>query len=217
MVTIARADEFASRLRNTARQLDLLKQGTELQVQTTVESVNRLARDLASVNQRIIENAGGSHTPNDLLDSRDQLLAQLSELVKVATVPGESGTVNVFVGGSQPLVLGTQTGQLAVTRDPVDTSRIQVSFRQGTTESDLSLAALGGGELAGMVRFLNDDLASAQNQIGRMALATASIVNDQHALGVDLTGQPGQAFFAPTPPLSALAAPGQHPALRPSA
>lgn len=207
VVTIARADEFASRLRNTAGQLDLLKQGTELQVQTTVDSINRLAKDLASVNQSIIENAGGAHTPNDLLDSRDQLLAEMSKLVKIATVPGESGTVNVFVGGSQPLVLGAQPARLAVTRDPVDTSRIQVSFQQGNTQSDLNLAALGGGELAGMVRFLNEDLAAAQNQIGRMALATATIVNDQHALGVDLTGQPGQAFFAPTPPIAAIAAP----------
>ena len=207
VVVLTRADEFASRLRNTAGQLDAIKQATELQVGGTVDNINRLAQDLAAVNQRIIETAGGTHTPNDLFDERDQLLRQMSQFVQISTVPGESGTVNVFVAGSQPLVLGQQPSRLAVGRDPVDSSRIALNFVQGGASTPIDPAALGGGELAGLMTFLNEDLGSVQAQVGRLALATATLVNEQHRLGVDLTGTPGADFFVPPAAAASLAAP----------
>ncbi|TNF57913.1 MAG: flagellar hook-associated protein FlgK, partial [Burkholderiales bacterium] len=48
VVAIARGDEFASRMRNTAGQLDLLRDSTQQQVQGSVDTVNRLAQDIAS-------------------------------------------------------------------------------------------------------------------------------------------------------------------------
>lgn len=199
VVVITRGEEFASRLRNTATQIDTLANSAQLQIEGTVRVVNGLASDLATVNQRIIETAGGRHTPNDLFDQRDQLLRELSQHVQISAVPAESGTMNVFVGGSQPLVLGQRASSLATTRDPSDSSRLGVSFVQGTTSTPLSDASLGGGELAGLVRFLNEDLRTVQNGLGRMALATATTINQQHGLGVDLRGDSGQPFFVPPP------------------
>jgi len=197
MVVIARADEFASRLRDSAGQVDLLRKSTQQQVSTITDDVNRLAKDLAKVNQRIVETAGSTHTPNDLYDQRDQLLREISERVQITTVPGEAGAVNVFVGGSQPLVLGANAGALRAVNDPMDSSRVGIEFVQGGVASSIPDAALGGGTLAGVVRFLNTDLAATQNQLGRIALATASLVNQQHALGMDLKGNAGAAFFVP--------------------
>ena len=101
VVVLARADELAARLRNTASQLDQQKQGAVLQAEGTVTTVNRLAQDLASVNQRIIETQGSANTPNDLFDQRDQLLSELNKYIQTSNVPGQDGTVSVFVGGSQ--------------------------------------------------------------------------------------------------------------------
>lgn len=197
VVAIARGDEFASRLRNTAGQLDLLRDSTQQQVQGNVDTINRLALDLASINQRIVETQGSRHTPNDLLDQRDQLLRQLSENVQTSVVPAEGGSVSVFIGGSQPLVLGARANSLSVVRDPGDTSRIALAFVQAGASTPLAEASLGGGELAGLMGFLNRDLTDVQNQLGRMALSTATLLNEQQALGLDLNGQPGQPFFVP--------------------
>lgn len=207
VVVITRGEEFASRLRNTATQLDTLAHSTQLQIEGSVRVVNGLAKDLATVNQRIIETAGGAHTPNDLYDERDQLLRELSQHVQISAVPAEGSTMNVFVGGSQPLVLGQRAAALAVTRDPTDSTRLGVSFVQGTTRIPMTDASLGGGDLAGLVRFLNDDLRAVQNGLGRMALATATTINQQHALGVDLRGDTGQAFFVPPAASTGHAAP----------
>lgn len=206
-VVIERAGAFAARLRDTAGQIDLLRNSTQQQVDEQVDAVNRLAQNLANVNGRIIETAGGQHTPNDLFDQRDQLLRELSQYIQLSVVPGEAGTSNVFIAGSQPLVLGTQTGRVAVEPDPMDNSRIGLVFQQAGMSTPLDANALGGGELAGTLRFLNDDLQAVQNQIGRLALATAEIVNAQHRLGVDLTGAMGGDFFVPFGPAVGLPSP----------
>ena len=44
----------------------------------------------------IIETSGGSHTPNDLFDQRDKLLADLSQYTQLSVVPGEGGTAGAW-------------------------------------------------------------------------------------------------------------------------
>ena len=148
LVVIARADEFAARLRDTAGQLDVLKQSTQLQVKGTVDNINRLAGELAKVNQRLTEVMGSGNTPNDLLDQRDQLLSEMSKHVQISSIPGEGGVVSVFVGGSMPLVLGSQSSQLAVNRNPNDSSQLQIGFVQGGVTTQLPDSSIGG-ELGG--------------------------------------------------------------------
>ncbi len=197
VVVIARADELAARMRNTAAQIDQQKQGAQMQAEGTVKTVNRLAQDLAAVNQRIIENQNQTHTPNDLFDQRDQLLGQINQYIQTSTVAGSDGTVSVFVGGSQPLVLGQIANGLAFTSDAADPTRKGLSFVQAGATTPIDDAVLGGGELAGLMTFLHQDLPGMQNQLGRMALALATTVNQQHRLGVDLSGAPGADFFVP--------------------
>jgi len=206
VVAIARGDEFASRMRNTSAQLDLLRESTQQQVQGSVDTINRLASDLASINKRLIETQGTSHTPNDLMDQRDQLLRQLSQHVQTSVVPAEGGSVSVFVGGSQPLVLGARANSLAVARNPSDTSTIGLSFVQSGVATPLAHATLGGGELAGLMNFLNQDLVQVQNLLGRMALSTATLLNEQQSRGLDLLGQPGPNFFVPPAPAQGIGA-----------
>jgi flagellar hook-associated protein 1 FlgK len=208
VVVIARGEELAARMRNTASQLDQQKQGAVLQAEGNVNTVNRLAQDLASVNQRIIQTQGSANTPNDLFDQRDQLLSQINQYIQTSTVPSADGTVSVFIGGSQPLVLGQNANQLAVTNDPIDPTRKGLSFVQGGVTTPLDDKALGGGELAGLMTFLHQDLPDMQNQLGRMALALATTMNQQHRLGVDLTGVAGADFFVPPAAAAGLPAPG---------
>ena len=195
VVVIARGDEFAARMRTTAAQLDQQKLGTELQLGETVKAVNRLAQDLASVNQRITETRGSANTPNDLFDQRDQLLSQLNQYVQTSTVPSEDGTVSVFVAGSQPLVLGQTANKLEVSNDPADPLNKRLSFVQGGASTPLDPKQLGGGELAGLMTFLREDLPAMQAQLDDLAYNLATAVNTQHSLGVGLDGGTGRDFF----------------------
>lgn len=207
VVVLGRGEELASRLRETATQIDLLARTTSQQITDTVTQVNRLSEDIAKINQKIIEAQGSKSSPNDLLDQRDKLVAELSQLMQVSTVAADDGTLSVFAGGSQPLVLGTKASSLAVERDTTDPSQVNVVFKQSGYSMTLAPSSLGG-ELGGLMTFMTQDLASAQNQLGRMALVLSSTVNAQHQLGVDLQGNAGGDFFVAAAPAQGLAAAG---------
>jgi flagellar hook-associated protein 1 FlgK len=205
-VVIGRGEEIASRLRDTAGQLDILTTSARQQVGDTVNNINRLAEDIAKINQKILENQGNAGEPNDLLDQRDQLIGELSKLVQVSTVNADDGRVHVFVAGSQPLVLGSGAARLAVVPDSTDGSQQRIQFQQGSSTMELDGSALGG-KLGGVVQFIDEDLKDVTNQIGRMALALATTVNTQHALGVNLQGGTGEPFFVPPADVAGLPVP----------
>jgi flagellar hook-associated protein 1 FlgK len=205
VVALSRGDELASRLADTAAQVDALAYNGRQQAQATVDKVNGLAQDIARINQRIIENQGSQGQPNDLLDQRDDLLDQLSQYVQTTTIPADDGSMSVFVAGSQPLVLGTTANGLALQRDPVDATQSRIMFRQGSISHALPDSSIGGS-LGGLMTFLTQDLPGMQNELGRMALAINTMVNEQHRLGVDLAGNAGGDFFVPAGDEAALPA-----------
>ena len=196
VVAISRADDLAARMRDTATQLDTMAHSGRLQARTSVENINRLASDIAKLNQLVIENQGNQGQPNDLLDQRDAALAELSQYVQISTVAADDGSVSVFVGGNQPLVLGQSANQLAVAADNTDPSQIQINFVQGGVSHSMAHGSLGGG-LGGVMTFLKEDLPQMENLLGRMSLALSTQMNAQHALGVDLQGNAGNNFFVP--------------------
>lgn len=205
IVALSRGEELAARLSDTASQIDALAYNGRQQAQSSVENINRLAQDIARINQQIIENQGGVGQPNDLLDQRDALLDQLSQYVQTTTIAADDGSLSVFVAGSQPLVLGQTANRLELQRDPVDSTQARIAFRQGSLSQTLPESSIGGS-LGGLMTFLTQDLVGVQNELGRMALAINTTVNAQHRLGLDLAGNPGSDFFVPAADATAMAA-----------
>lgn len=190
-VLLARAADVAARFRTASDRLDILQQGVTADLKTTADTLNGYADQVAKINQQIAANNGVDQKPNDLLDQRDQLIKQMSAIIQVNTLSASDGTISVFVGSGQSLVLGNQASQLLVTQDPDDTSRsaLSMSLPGGQTMA-LRADQLGGGSMAGLMAFQNEDLVDARNQIGQMAMAFASKVNDVQARGLDLRDPP---------------------------
>ncbi|MGS5088792.1 flagellar hook-associated protein FlgK [Hydrogenophaga sp. A37] len=205
-VVIGRGEEIAARLRDTAGQMDILASSARQQVGDTVDTINKLAGEIGILNQKIIESQGNTGQPNDLLDQRDTLIGELSKLVQVSTVSADDGSMSVFVAGSQPLVLGTGVARLAVVPDSTDGSQQRIHFQLGNNSTALPVSALGG-ELGGVMQFIDEDLKEVGNQLGRMALALNATVNAQHQLGVDLRGDTGASFFVPATDAAGLPVP----------
>lgn len=196
-VAIGQAEALATRLRDTSANLDELRQSGTLQVSQTVSSINTLAQQIADLNRTIIELQGSNRVPNDLLDQRDQLVTQLNQYVQTSTVENTNGGLTVFVGGSQPLVLGSKAASLQVDKDALDPLRLKVSIVQaGSTAFELNTDFLAGGELKGLLTYVNKDLPDAVNALGRLTMAMAMQVNAQHRLGLDLNGNAGADFYS---------------------
>ncbi|MGH8186938.1 MAG: FlgK family flagellar hook-associated protein, partial [Steroidobacteraceae bacterium] len=132
---------------------------------------------------------------NDLLDQRDRLLDQLSEKVSVNAVKQDGGTVNIFIGNGQPLVLGTVANQLTTVQDSFDSSRLGVAMQTQGGLVDIT-RNISGGVVGGMLDFRREQLDPARNALGRIGVALTDVVNGQHREGIDLSGALGGDLFA---------------------
>ena len=201
-VVLSRADEMAARFRTTAGNLTSLQQGIQSELRVTAGNINSLAARIAQANEQIISTNGSGHEPNQLLDQRDQLIRELNALVQTTSIPADDGTVGIFLAGSQPLVLGRNAATVAITGDEFgDPAKAKLSISRNGQTALIDEANLGGGAIAGLLRFQNVDLVDAGNLIGRMALALGTRINEQQRLGLDQSGAPGGDLFAlgPTP------------------
>ena len=201
-VVISRAEEFAARIRDTATRLGDLGDSARLQSAEVVKSINQLASQFAELNTKVVSGLASGQAPNDLLDQRDKVLAELNKKINVSTVTANDGSQTLFVANSYPLVMGSQAATLAVVPDPFDSQNRQVlSFVNGGVATTIDSSMLTGGEIKGLQDFVNNDLTSAQAQLGRMAFVFASEVNTQQTMGLDLTGAAGQNMFSFSSPV----------------
>lgn len=195
---LAAGSGLANRFHSLDERLDQLRTGVNSQIVSVVDSINAAARQIAALNERIVraQAVSGGRPANDLLDQRDALLAELNGQLRVTTSAEGDGSLNVFVGNGQPLVVGVQASQLQAIQDPLDPGRLDVAFALPTGGSvPLQESALSGGTLGGLLRFRTESLDSAQNALGRIALGLAQTFNAQHRLGQDLNGALGGDFF----------------------
>lgn len=105
-VALTRMNELAARFRSASAQLDELDYSAKQQMGNDVTVVNSLAGQVATLNAQISRSIASGQTPNDLLDQRDQLVRNINKYVQTSQIPADDGTISLFVGGSQPLVLG---------------------------------------------------------------------------------------------------------------
>ena len=191
-VVLSQAQELASRFRSAGDQLGQLQAGVSLDVRTTVTEVNSLATQIAKVNHQIAGLKGTSQPPNRLLDQRDQLIGELASKIGVTTIEADDGSVGVFIGGGQNLVLGSNATALKAVPDAFDSSKVALAMGEGAASRLIPAGSLAGGSLSGLLKFQNDDLDAAHNLLGQMAAALSGAVNTQQSLGLDL-GQPARA------------------------
>ncbi len=196
-VVVARADEMTSRFRAASTQLSDLQSGVRQELTDSVKAINSLADRISAVNQKITQANGSGQQPNDLLDQRDQLMRDLGQLVQTSQVTADDGSVSVFIG-SQALVLGNTVAKVSLANDEYnDLSQMKLAVTRGALTVNVDEQTIGGGSVAGLLRFNNSDLAEASNLLGRMALAINTSVNAQHELGVNSAGQTGTDLFTP--------------------
>ena len=193
-VVLSRAQEWVSRVNTAADQLNQLQLGVIGDMETSVARINSLTQQIAKANQAIASFSGIGHTPNDLLDQRDQLVQDLNKLVQVTTVEADDGSLNVFMGGGQLLVLSNSAETLAVVRDPLDSTQGRVALRTNGSDRILESDQMLGGALKGLLTFQDTDIVQTRDNLDTFVQQFADAVNEQQALGVDMEGNPQTTF-----------------------
>jgi len=196
------AQTLAARFQSLDSQLNASREDVNSQITASVTSINAYARQIAQLNDAIQKASATGSPPNDLMDQRDQVIADLNKEVKATVVKQDGNSYGVSIGNGQPLVLGTQAFSLATMSAPDDAGRLQVGYlnSNGSTAS-LPESTLAGGRLGGLFEYRSQTLDVAQNALGRVAIGLAADFNAQHMQGIDQNGASGQAFFGVGQPL----------------
>ncbi|HLJ38665.1 MAG TPA: flagellar hook-associated protein FlgK [Steroidobacteraceae bacterium] len=192
---LSQGQALAQQINSYNSQIQTYGSDLEQQIGADIGQVNSVAGSIARLNTQIASDLASGQTPNQLMDQRDQLIDQLSQYVSVTTSTQSDGSMNVYIGNGQSLVTGGVAQQLAAIPNQYNptVSDVGVTSAGGTTDVT---AEISGGELGGLIASRSQVLDPAQNALGLVSVGLATIMNQQQASGMDLTGAQGQPMFA---------------------
>lgn len=199
---ISNGEALVARFQSMDQRMSQIREDVNTQITSTVDDINSLASQIADMNHQILlaEGAAGGQPANDMQDQRDELISQLNKLVNTDTVRQSDGSVNVYVGNGQALVVGTQTLSFKAIVSPDNPDNLTIALVIGNNTVQLPENQITGGTLSGILSFRSATLDTAQNALGRIALTLAQTLNAQHQSGMDLNGDMGGDFFTlPSP------------------
>lgn len=189
VVARERAMMLSSGFKRLDRQLNDYRTHLNYELQAKVEEVNRIAAEIAHLNERIVQaEVNGIESP-DLRDSRDQLVDQLAGLVNIRTHENQFGAVNVSVGGRY-LVVETQAQKLSTAVSSSGDLGPKVVW-----ENDGAAANITNGHIKGILDIRDVNISNYLDQLNQLAVGLADAVNAIHRSGYNLDGITNVDFF----------------------
>lgn len=191
---LSSGEALVSTFHDMNTQLDNLNQDVNQHINNSVQNINDIAKQLGTLNLAIANSQGtGSKEANDLLDKRDQLLADLSQQVKVHVVK-QGNSEDVYIGNGQPLVVGANVYALKVVTD--DPTRLQVAYDINGQQAIMTSANLAGGQLGGILDFRSQILDPVRDGLDAIASGLAQGLNGLNAQGKTANASQGGDLFA---------------------
>jgi len=176
-------DQLAQTLQSATKQTQTLISDNNSQIKLQVNAVNELTTNILALNKQILKSEANGSMANDLRDSRDKAVDNLSKLVQVTVDQKSNGTYAVISNGNT-LVDANNRLTLKVT----DTANASY----GVMDSTITIAETNGaydpgnGEIKG----LQDSTSENKSYIDKIAAMSSYLLvtfNDQHKAGYDLT------------------------------
>lgn len=193
-VVLSSGNNVANTLNQFANQLDSLDQTNRESMNADVAQVNSLATQIATLNQQIVAAQSTGQPANDLLDSRDNLLDQITSLTGGQIVPHANGSVAVYAGGQ--MILDDTTVHPLEMQDGQPPT---LTYQGGGSAINV------GGKLGAEVAISATSIPSAHSQLDALANTLVTMVNAIHSSGQTFSGtppvgSPAGNFFAVTNP-----------------
>jgi flagellar hook-associated protein 1 len=132
-----------------SRAVDLHDQ-VNSQIVGSVDRVNELLQEIATLNKRVVATSGGNGGPgaaSRLLDSRRTALRELGGLIDIRVIETEGGAVNISTSGGSSLLLNGDANLLRVSYSNGEAGHQSANIEFSDGESRV---AINGGRIAGL-------------------------------------------------------------------
>lgn len=185
---IQNSTSLINAVRHTHEQLKAIRGHITEHITAKVGEVNTLADQLKDLNRQIVSLAAQGNSPADLLDRRDLLLGQLSEIIEFDTTLNPSGSVNVFIGGR---TLVHENTSFRLTTTPGGNDGEWPLSPKIVWEGSGREVNMRDGQLFGLIQTRDTLLRSYMENFESMVWGVVNAVNDVHSQGMDLYGNSG--------------------------
>lgn len=189
VLTEARA--LATRFNNIQSFLQKQRSDSQLQQRNLTASINSVSGNIAEYNKKIRETEAIGGDTSVLRDQRDELVRELSGYVDVRVQENDKGEYSLMLPSGQPLVSGSDVGQLSMEMDAKGQPFLQLSFAGSRYQVDMAT----GGQFGALHDYQVNTLNGIEQSVLGMAESLANAFNDQLGKGFDLKGNPGKALF----------------------
>ncbi len=206
---VAAARDLISGVRRRAAELAAAQAEANMRIREKAEQVSSLATRLGQTNLAIQRSGDAA-----MMDERDRLANQLSELTGgTARIDGD-GQMRFVLDGGAVLVDGANAASLKATPDPT-TGDQKLEVVAGTLRRDVT-SNITGGSLGADLQVRDNVIAKARGDLDQLAFDISSAYNAAHSANAGLDGVSGRDMFVqPTQVAGAASAMALDPALAP--
>lgn len=179
---IRSAGQVADRFQQFSQDLSAISRETLDGVQTDVLELNNLTQQIAGLSKVIGASQAAGQSASELLDQRDLLLNQVSQLTGAQISGREGGDLVVSVGG----VTLVQNGEAQT---------VQLGANSQLTLEDGTRVAISSGEINARLRAVQQTIPDQQARLMAIRDTLATQVNQLHAGARDRSGTTGTPVF----------------------
>lgn len=186
---ISNSQLLMDRMNGTFKDFDNIRMDIDTEVVDSVRRVNELSENIASLNNQIVQVEALGDEPNDLKDSRDIAIRELSELLNVEAEYQDDDELSITVDG-KTLIQGKEFRKLKVIEDPENEGLAKIQWAHDASDFTAS-----GGGISSLIELRDVDIRGEIQKLDTMAVSFIDQVNEIHSKSFDLQGNTGRLFF----------------------
>jgi flagellar hook-associated protein FlgK len=188
---------LAKMMNTDSQQLYSLQRNLDTQVNTTITQANSLLDQVVTLNKEIqlgtVSPTDGQ--PNALVDQREQVAEQLSQLIGSTATISANGTMVISLSAGT-LADGVQAYHLAAMPSTVDQGFTGVGYMQYAKGTPIDISSsINSGTLGGLLTARDQDVMGARQALDKMAFGVISFSNQVNDSFVATDGSTSHNLF----------------------
>ncbi|WP_076419615.1 flagellar hook-associated protein FlgK [Colwellia sp. UCD-KL20] len=194
-MAITQAQVLSSDFKSLNANFDQIEKSTNGEIGQIASHISQISVEISKINEQVLHAQNPSKgQPNDLLDTRDRLVNELSKYTSVNTIVDDNGVMSVMIGNGATLVAGITPLSVGVQAGDPDPNKTILTIAGSNSTVNLN-GAVVGGSLAAKYEFRDQHLAQVRSEINRLAMVISETLNEAQHDGLDLNEQEGLDFF----------------------
>ncbi|HKJ80492.1 MAG TPA: flagellar hook-associated protein FlgK [Ignavibacteriaceae bacterium] len=182
------AQSLSDQIQTVRQGMDSVQTSLKTQISSDVNSINSDLQQIQSLNAQIFQLQTAGQSPNDLLDTRDKVINDLSNQVNINVNFDSQNMANISIGG----VFAADKVTAVQFKTSLQNGKLAVTTKDGAVRLNLT-----GGQLYADTNVYNNKIPSYENSLDTFVNNLMQDVNSQHASGYTLDNPPqtGINFF----------------------